>query len=78
MLKLRLKKIGRKNQISYKLVVTINKVSRNSAAIEHLGDYNPTTTKLNLNKKKIVEWINKGAQPTTTVKYLLNKIFIFN
>jgi small subunit ribosomal protein S16 len=78
MLKLRLKKIGRKNQISYKLVVTVNKISRNSAAIEDLGYYSPTEKKLSLNKKKILEWINKGAQPTTTVKYLLNKIFIFN
>jgi small subunit ribosomal protein S16 len=78
MLKLRLKKIGRKNQISYKLVVTIDKTSRNSISIENLGYYNPTTKKLNLNKKKIVEWINKGVQPTTTVKHLLNKISIFN
>jgi small subunit ribosomal protein S16 len=78
MLKLRLKKIGRKNQISYKLVVTVNKISRNSAAIADLGYYSPIEKKLSLNKKKILEWINKGAQPTTTVKYLLNKIFIFN
>jgi small subunit ribosomal protein S16 len=78
MLKLRLKKIGRKNQTSYKLVVTISKISRNSASIEDLGYYNTTTKKLVLNKRKIVQWINKGAQPTLSVKHLLDKIFIFN
>ena len=78
MLKLRLKKIGRKNQISYKLVVTMNTTSCSGASIDDLGYYNPITKILNINKKRIIDWINKGAQPTTTVKYLLNKIFIFD
>ena len=37
-----------------------------------MGHYNPKTKELKLNKVSATEWIKKGAQPTETVKYLIN------
>ena len=77
MLKLRLKKIGRKNQISYRLVVATNKSNRNSASIDTMGYYNTVTKKFVFNTEKITKWLKHGAIPTLTVKHLLNRINIF-
>jgi len=78
MLKLRLKKIGRKNQVSFELVVAMNTMPRNSSTIELLGYYNTITKEFVYDRKQIIEWINRGAKPTIKVKYLLNKLDIFN
>jgi small subunit ribosomal protein S16 len=73
MIKLRLKKYGRKGQISYRLVLMISTSKRDGRAIEELGFYNPRTKEANLNIDRIKIRLNEGAQPTTTVKNLLKK-----
>lgn len=73
MIKLRLKKYGRKGQISYRLVLMISTSKRDGRAIEELGFYNPRTKEANLNIDRIKIRLNEGAQPTTTVKDLLKK-----
>ena len=73
MLKLRLKKIGRKRQPSYRLVIMDNKARRYGRAIEEVGYYNPITKQINLQEAKIVNWLNNGVKPTNTVLYLLKK-----
>jgi len=78
MLKLRLKRIGRKNQVSYRLVIATSKMHRNSSSIENIGYYNTITKKFNFNKERIIKWLHNGAQPSVTVKYLLNRIGILN
>ena len=53
MLKLRLKKYGRKNQTAYRIVVMTNTTKRDGKSIEELGFYNPHTKEVNLNVSRI-------------------------
>ena len=74
MIKLRLKKYGRKGQISYRIVLMPSTNKRDGKAIEELGFYNPRTKEANINISRITLRISQGAQPTTTVANLLKKI----
>jgi small subunit ribosomal protein S16 len=74
MIKLRLKKYGRKGQISYRIVLMPSTNKRDGKAIEELGFYNPRTKETNVNISRITLRISQGAQPTTTVANLLKKI----
>jgi small subunit ribosomal protein S16 len=74
MIKLRLKKYGRKGQISYRLVVMPSNSKRDGRAIEELGFYNPRTKEVNVNLSRIKVRLEQGAQPTLTVENLLKKI----
>lgn len=73
MIKLRLKKYGRKQQACYRVVVMPSSSKRDGRAIEELGFYNPQTNESNLNKERIKLRLSQGAQPTETVKNLLKK-----
>lgn len=73
MLKLRLKKIGRKRQPSYRLVVMFSKVKRDGRAIEQLGYYSPITKQSYFKIEKILYWLKVGAKPTETVANLLKR-----
>nr|YP_010595079.1 ribosomal protein S16 [Paralia sulcata]WAJ57814.1 ribosomal protein S16 [Paralia sulcata] len=78
MLKLRLKKTGRKKQPSYRLVIMENKSRRDGRPIEQVGYYNPITKQSYFEVEKIIKWIEIGAQPTRTVLNLLKKAEIIN
>lgn len=73
MIKLRLKKYGRKQQASYRIVVMPSTSKRDGRAIEELGFYNPQTNESNLNMERIKIRLSQGAQPTETVRNLLKK-----
>jgi small subunit ribosomal protein S16 len=73
MIKLRLKKCGRKQQSSYRIVVMTSTSKRDGKAIEELGFYNPQTNESNLNVNRITIRLSQGAQPTDTVKNLLKR-----
>ena len=73
MLKLRLKRIGRKRQPSYRLVIMTNDTRRDGRPIEEVGFYNPITKQSKFDSEKIINWLQKGARPTQTVKNLLKK-----
>jgi small subunit ribosomal protein S16 len=73
MLKLRLKKIGRKRQPSYRLVIMEIRNRRDGRAIDEVGYYNPITKESSFNSEKIVKWLQDGVKPTDTVKELLKK-----
>ena len=73
MVKIRLKRIGRKKQPMYRIVAMANETKRNGISLEELGFYNPLTKETHLNVPRIVTRINQGAQPTETVKYLFKK-----
>jgi small subunit ribosomal protein S16 len=73
MLKLRLKKIGRKRQPSYRIIIITNTSRRDGKAIDEVGYYNPITKEISFNSEKIIEWLKNGVQPTDTVKRLLQK-----
>nr|BDA99232.1 ribosomal protein S16 [Cryptomonas sp. NIES-3952] len=74
MIKLRLKKYGRKGQISYRIVVMTSSTKRDGRAIEEVGFYNPRTKEVNVNFLRIKARLDQGAQPTPTVENLLKNI----
>lgn len=74
MLKIRLKRYGRKKQAIYRIIVIDSKKRRDGRAIEEVGFYNPLTNETKLNITKIEERIHQGAQLTNTVKSLLSNI----
>ena len=78
MLKLRLKKYGRKGQASYRIVVMPSTKKRDGRSIEELGFYNPHTNETNLNGSRIQVRLSQGAQPTPTVRDLLKKAAVIS
>lgn len=78
MIKIRLKKYGRKQQATYRLVVMPSTSKRDGKAIEELGFYNPLTNETNLNTERIKIRLSQGAQPTDTVANLLKKAKILS
>ena len=73
MLKLRLKRIGRKRAPSYRVVVMENTTRRDGRPIEELGWYDPIAKNHYLDITKIQKWLACGVEPTPTVLYLLRK-----
>lgn len=73
MLKLRLKRVGRKRQPSYRLVVMTSETRRDGRAIEEVGYYSPITKESHFEVEKITKWLSHGVQPTETVVSLLKK-----
>jgi small subunit ribosomal protein S16 len=75
MLKIRLARVGKKKQPSYRVVVAESHFPRDGRYIEIVGIYNPRTepTTFEVNAEKILDWMSKGAQPTERVQKLLTK-----
>lgn len=73
MVKIRLKRLGSKKNPFYRIVVINSASRREGAPIQELGYYNPKTKDLSLNKAAALDWIKKGAQPSETVAYLIEK-----
>lgn len=74
MLAIKLKRIGKKHQPSYRLIVAEKRSSLVGRYVEDLGWYNPLAAKENkfkFNKDRIDHWLKTGAQPTATVHNLL-------
>ena len=70
MVRIRLKRLGRKKSPFYRIVVMNKRDRRNGRPIEELGYYNPMSKELKLNKESLNAWIANGAQPSETVAYL--------
>ena len=77
MLKIRLKKFGKKREASYRIVAIESKRRRNGRPIEELGFYNPRTDETRLNVPAIVKRLKQGAQPSDTVRNILTKAKVF-
>lgn len=72
MLVIRLKRTGRRNDPSFKLVVGEKIFSPKSGKhFSYLGSYNPKTKSAIIDKEAVKMWIAKGAQPSGTVHNLL-------
>lgn len=73
MLRLRLKKAGRKKQPSFRLVVIESRSRRDGRPIDEVGYYNPITKQSHFETNKITKWIKVGVKPSRTVENLLKK-----
>ena len=71
--KLRLMRMGKTKQPTYRVVVADSRSPRDGRFIEILGNYNPRQepSVVNFDNDKAVEWLKKGAQPTERVQKLL-------
>lgn len=71
--KIRLARGGAKKKPVYRVVVADERFPRDGRFIENLGQYNPREEKflIDFNEDKALEWLQKGAQPTDTVRRLL-------
>src|SRR3989339_1034259 len=71
---IRLARVGRRHQPSYRIVVSNTRDKRNGKPLEILGNYNPAMgiEKISLDKKKLAEWQTKGALTSNAVSQLLN------
>ena len=78
--KIRLKRFGTKKRPYYRIVVMDSRAPRDGRTLEEVGLYHPIEAEekqLVLKEDRIKEWIGKGAQPSSTVKRLLNKQEIY-
>ncbi len=78
--KIRLKRLGTKKRPYYRVVVMDSRSPRDGRTIDEVGLYHPIEAEemqVKLKEDKIKDWLSKGAQPTDTVKKLLNKNNIF-
>ena len=73
--KIRLRRIGAKKAPFYRVVVADSRYPRDGRCIEELGYYDPTKepSVFKVEAEKAKSWIEKGAQPTDTVKELFKK-----
>ncbi|KRL53177.1 ribosomal protein S16 [Lacticaseibacillus manihotivorans DSM 13343 = JCM 12514] len=72
--KIRLKRMGSKRKPFYRVVVADSRSPRDGRFIESVGYYNPLTepVDLKLDEDSILDWLQKGAQPSDTVRTLLS------
>jgi small subunit ribosomal protein S16 len=73
-IKIRLQRHGRKGVPFYHIVVTDSRSPRDGKFIKILGIYNPLTKTIKMFIKSTIFWLDKGAQPTNTARFLLSKI----
>ncbi len=67
MVSIRLKPVGKKHQISFRIVVAHKRSKQTGRFIEDLGWYNPHTDKSFVKEERAKYWLSVGAQPTDTV-----------
>jgi small subunit ribosomal protein S16 len=75
LLRIRLRRVGKKKQPQYRLVVANARSPRDGAFLEILGQYNPLTNPatITVNEERTRAWLQQGAQPSDTVAKILVK-----
>lgn len=76
MVKIRLKRFGKRLKPFYRIVVIQSRTRRQGRSLEDLGSYDPIKKVTVIDNDKVKIWLEKGAQPTDTVKniFIKNKI----
>jgi small subunit ribosomal protein S16 len=80
MLRIKLSRVGKRKQPSYRILVTERQRDPWGKFIENVGTYNPLTNPatIKLNEERIKHWLSVGAQPTDTVHNMLVSAGIVN
>jgi small subunit ribosomal protein S16 len=73
--RIRLKRIGAKKSPFYRIVVADSRSPRDGKFIEEIGTYNPLTepAKITIDEDKALDWMQKGAKPSDTVRSIFSK-----
>ena len=68
--KMRLQRHGKKGKPFYHIVIADGRAPRDGRFIEKIGTYDPipNPAEINLQAEKALDWLQKGAQPTDTLK----------
>nr|YP_010412362.1 ribosomal protein S16 [Sinocarum schizopetalum]URQ15699.1 ribosomal protein S16 [Sinocarum schizopetalum] len=77
MVKLRLKRCGRKQRAVYRIVAIDVRSRREGRDLRNVGFYDPIKNQSYLNVPAILYFLEKGAQPTGTVRDILKKAAVF-
>lgn len=79
MVRIRLRRVGGKNQPSYRIVAADKESPRDGRFLEIVGFYNPRTepATIQLKEDRIYDWLSKGAQPSDSVRQILNSAGFF-
>jgi len=75
--RIRLKRFGTKRRPYYRIVVMDSRSPRDGRTIEEVGFYHPIEIEekqIRVKEERVRDWLNKGAQPSDTVRKLLNNI----
>ena len=73
MIKLRLKRFGKKKEASYRIIACNSTSRRDGRPLQELGFYNPRTKETRLDTEALRIRLTQGAQPTNVVRTLLEK-----
>lgn len=75
MVKIRLRRVGRKNAPFYRILIADSQMPRDGKFIEVIGQYAPRQSEgaLQIDEARANHWLNEGAQPTDTVRSLLRR-----
>lgn len=73
MLKIRLKRLGRKKKPFYRIILIDSRKKRDGRAIEEIGFYNPLNKQYSIKRELIQEKIKQGAQLTKTLTKIIQK-----
>ena len=73
--KIRLKRMGAKKSPFYRIVAADSRMPRDGRFLEQLGTYDPRQDPavVTIKEEEVLAWLNKGAQPSDTVRSLLSK-----
>ena len=72
--KIRLSKVGRKHQVSFRIVACDTRTKRDGKFLENLGFFNPyNKPQLKIDRERYKSWITKGAKPSPTVAKLISQ-----
>ncbi|MBN1563202.1 MAG: 30S ribosomal protein S16 [Anaerolineae bacterium] len=76
MVRIRLRRVGRKKQPSYRIVVTDKRSPRDGRYIEIIGFYNPRTRPdtMELQEDRALHWLSVGAQPSEAVERIFKTL----
>ena len=74
-LKIRLSRVGTKNEPHYRVVVAEERSRRDGDAVEQIGAYNPRAkgNPLTIKLDRVDYWVSKGAKPTSTLHALIKR-----
>lgn len=76
--RLRLRRVGRKKQPYYRIVVADIRSPRDGRFIETIGYYHPLAKKedekVKISKERLEEWLKKGAKPSEKLKHLIKSV----
>ena len=76
MLRMRLRRVGARNQPSYRIVVADSRAARDGAFVDYLGHYNPRTEPptVVIDEEKARKWLSVGAKPSEAVQRIIDKM----